>query len=717
MTDDYAVSATDDGDRRSEHGDLLLRLQGWYKKDIVRVRKWREEAKEAFQFFAGEQWSEEDKNTLREKNRVPVVFNRIAPLVNAVVGSEINNRREVQYIPREIGDAQANEVLTAAGEWFRDQTGAEDEESDAFEDTVVAGMGWTDTRLDFEEDQDGAPKVERIDPMEMVWDCNASKPNLQDAERLFRVKEFPWREACELFPDVPKEMLNATWARSGSDSAAPHDQDRADDYDGTQDDMAGGEAGYQKNCLIVEARWMEREAYYRGPDVQTGEVREYSEKQIKLIRQEMPEFPAVRQTRKVVRRAFIGKDILAEPDRPLVPAGMFGWECITGYRDKAAGLFYGIVRAAMDPQRWTNKFFSQVMFLLNSQSKGGIGAERGAFEDDRQAEASWAKADEITWFAKNALSGPNPKIIPKAPAQFPTGFFTLFQESKEEITQVTGLSPEFIGTREVTQAGVLEMQRRQSSLNLLASLFNSLRRYRKRQGKTMLYLIQNHLSDGRLIRIVGDDKRQYVPLMSKAAFEEFKKKKVAELVQQGVPFDQAKAAVEKETANMRPADGVFDIIVDDAPTSPNEKERTWGILMQLLPMVKEMMTPDVALEMLRYSPLPASMVDKIMKKAQEQQEQAAQQPSPEQQAMAMKQQEMQMDMAGKAADLQIKQQENEMDLQMKGIDLMIKQVEAQNKMALDQAKLENDAARLAMQQQQNAVARQNANSRQTSAAK
>src|SRR5690606_37664547 len=184
----------------------------------------------------------------------------------------------------------------------------------------------------------------------------------------------------------------------------------------------------------------------------------------------------------------------------------------TGYRDKVKGQFYGVVRAAKDPQRWSNKFFSQVMFLLNSQSKGGIAAERDAFEDQRQAEASWAKSDEITWLKSGALSGEKPKIIPKSPAQFPAGFFTLFQETKEAISDVTGLSQEFIGTREVDQAGVLEYQRRQSSLNLLASLFNSLRRYRKGQGRVLLYLIQEHLADGRLVRIVGDDLRQYVPL-------------------------------------------------------------------------------------------------------------------------------------------------------------------------------------------------------------
>lgn len=663
----------------SEYGELFLQLKGWFRKDLTRVQTWRKEAKESFQFFSGEQWSEEDKNVLRAKNRAPVVFNRIAPIVNAVVGSEINNRREVQYIPREIGDAQANEVLTAAGEWFRDQTGAEDEESDAFEDCVVAGMGWVDTRLDFEDDPDGAPKIERIDPMEMVWDCNATKPNLQDAERLFRVRTLSWAEAKRMFPGVPRELLNATWANEGNDTSEPHDQDRADDYDGTQEEFVGA---YSQRCVIVEARWVEREPYYRGPDLETGEVREYSEKQVRLLRKEMPDFPAVRQTRKVIRRAFIGKDVLAPPDSPQTPPGYFGWECMTGYKDKAESVFYGIVRSAKDPQRWTNKFFSQVMYLLNSQSKGGIAAERGAFDDDRQAENSWAKADEITWLTKGSLSGQNPKIMPKAPAQFPAGFFTLFQESKEEITQVTGLSPEFIGTREVNQAGVLEMQRRQSTLNLLASLFNSLKRYRSRQGRVMLYLIQNHLSDGRLIRIVGDDRKEYVPLT-------------------------------KENV----ASSTYDIIVDDAPTSPNEKDRTWGILMQLMPMMRDMMTPDVALELLRYSPLPASMVDKLMKKAAQAKQEAQGKPSPEEMAMQAEQAKMQMEMAGKQADLQMDQQKAQMDIQMKGIDLFLKQQEAQQQIALGQAKVQLDQQKIATQAAANAVARQNANSRQTSSAK
>lgn len=685
-TADYDTEdSTSGGEAMGDQDGLFRQIVGWYREDVGSVNEWRKEAKEDFDFYAGRQWSEDDLNTLKSQKRPALTFGRIGPLVNAIVGSEINNRREVRYFPREEGDAIANEVLTAAAEWFRDQCGAEDEETDAFKSTVITGMGWTDTRLDFTEDPDGAAKVEKIDAMEMVWDCNSVKANLADCQRLFRVREMPPQEAAELTGEKDYKKLHAAWVKSAGSPTNPHDQDEADKYTGTQDEKADG---YQKKkCTIVEARWLEKEVFYRGPDLENpGQPKEYDEKQIegmnKLSMEQMGQpFPAVKQVRKVVRRVFIGAEVLGKPDKPMVPPGMFGWECITGYKDETKNQWYGVVRAAKDPQRWSNKFFSQVQYLLNSQSKGGIMAERGAFENDRQAELSWTKSDTITWVQSGALSGERPKILPKSPAQFPAGFFTLFQETKEAINEVTGLSMEFLGTREVDQAGVLEYQRRQSSLNLLAELFNSLRRYRKRQGRELLYLIQKHLADGRLIRIVGDEKAQYVPL------------------------------VREQMADLE-----YDIIVDDAPNSPNEKDRTWQIIMQMLPIIKDMMTPEVAMEMLAISPLPASMVEKLKQKAAE----AAQQPkppSPEEQKAQAEQQKHEMDMQGKQMDLQAKQAENEMDLQAKGMELALKAQEMQMDAQRDQQKLEVEIQRTAIQVQQNAIARQGAAAKRTEAAK
>ncbi|MBB5074418.1 hypothetical protein HNQ69_001560, partial [Bartonella callosciuri] len=434
------------------------------------------------------------------------------------------------------------------------------------------------------------------------------------------------------------------------------------DFYNSDDKSVNVENG-RRMVTLVECRWFESEVYYKAPDLETGELRDYSKQEFEQLQCMMPDIQGVQFNKKVVRRAFLGRKLLESPDQPLVPAGQLGWECITGYFDKINRQFYGVVRPTKDPQRWANKYFSQVMNILNSQSKGGIMAERGAFEDEREALRSWSRADSITMLKPGSLAAG--KIQPKPVAQFPTGFFQLFNEAKEAINQVTGLSPEFIGTREVTQAGILEAQRRQSSLNLLACLFDGLRLYRKRQGKIILHLIQNYLSDGRLVRISGEENAQYIPLTREAVM-----------------------SVD------------YDIVVDDAPTSPNEKERTFGIITQLLPLLQHAVTPDIMLDLLRYSPLPASLLNRVNEKFQQQQQMAQQerQLDPEQQ---MKLQEKQQDIATKS-------QMQQLDLQAKQIDLFMHQKRAELEAELMQQKHELERQRILNEQAQNQIMRERA---------
>ncbi len=663
----HDIAASKDTDKELGNEALTQKLIGWFQEDIAHCAAWRVHAREDYAFYNGEQWAAEDMAVLREQRRPVMTFNRVAPLVNAVIGSEINNRRQVRYIPREIGDSIANELLTGAGEWFRDQSGAEDEDSDAFADTVICGMGWTDTRLDFENNPDGDPLVQRLDPLKMVWDCGAVKANLGDARRLWYVDEKPLEDVKAMFPNIDSELLHADWAKTlAHDPQGAHIHQAGSAYNDNNDYGFSKDDRGRKMCTLVECRYVERENFYRGPDLLTGNPREYSQLELNEILKRFKDFPFIKQSRKVVKRAFLGRTLLAPPDSPLAPKGMFGWECITGYYDRMKRQFYGVVRPAKDPQRWSNKFFSQVMYLLNSQAKGGIMAERGAFEDDRQAEDSLARADQVTWMRNGALSGNAARIQPKPVAQFPSGFFTLFNESKEALTQVTGLSPEFIGTREVNQPGVLEAQRRQSSLNLLASLFNSLRRYRKRQGTIVLYLLQNYLSDGRLVRIIGEDKSQYVPLT-------------------------------RDTI----ANRSYDIIVDDAPTSPNEKERTFAIIQQMLPILRDYITPEIGMEILRYSPLPASLIDRWQRLSAAQKEAMPEQNTASSEA-DIKLQGLQADIAGKTA-------KQRLEVEAKSIDLYMKQLEAEAKARDLALKAASDAQSLAVAQERNAIARQRVN--------
>ncbi len=155
-----------------------------------------------------------------------------------------------------------------------------------------------------------------------------------------------------------------------------------------------------------------------------------------------------------------------------------------------------------------------------------------------------------------------------------------------------GINLELLGMVEREQPGILEHMRKQAGMTVLAGLFDALRRYRKDQGRLLLWFITSFITDGRLIRIGGAENAKYVPLLRQ--------------------------------------DGVveYDVIVDDTPTSPNMKERTWAVLMQMMPFLSRApIPPQMYTELLKYSPLPETLTAKITEIAQQAGQQQQQNPA------------------------------------------------------------------------------------------
>jgi hypothetical protein len=116
-------------------------LKAWVKASLEAHSEWYKEAREAYDFVAGRQWDEDEEQAFKGTNRPPIKFNLVGPTINAVCGMEVNNRQEVKFLPRTMGDAQVNERLTDLADWARQECQAEDEESAAFRDNVICGRG------------------------------------------------------------------------------------------------------------------------------------------------------------------------------------------------------------------------------------------------------------------------------------------------------------------------------------------------------------------------------------------------------------------------------------------------------------------------------------------------------------------------------------------------------------------------------------------------
>ena len=550
----------------------LPQIKRMFKADEQHSAAWRKQAKEDFDFYSGPgQWTQAERQWLNDETRVPVVFNRTATIINTVAGNEIQNREEITYSPVEEGDIRPNEVLNSAAQWFRKVAEAEDVESEAFLDSLICGLGATETIIDYEEDPKGKPAMSPPHPLEMYWDCSATRKGLRDRKRTWRIREMTVEDAADLMDiDLSKDptagfRLNASWVSKNEDGT-PHNQDRADLYlddAGQVDDLSYGK------ITLVQLQIKEKIKVYRveNPDTQeilylSPEENKKLQNRLRLLGQEP--LLATMQTKWVYNQYWIGQDILEPPAQ--LPVDGFTLKFITGYRDRNAGTFFGMISLMRDPQKWANKWLSQILHILDKTAKGGIMAERGAVEDEEEFKASWAKIDAVSWLEDGGMD----RVKEKPLAKIPTGLFNLMEFAIGSIREASGVNLEMLGQRSAIQAASLEGQRKEAGLTILAPVFDSLRAYRIDHGKMMLDYIKRYLNDGRLIRIVGDGQAKYVPLALKQ-------------------------------------DVSYDITVDESPTSPHIKEKVWAFIM---PMLGELPPPIIA-ELLQFSPLPGSVVDKL----------------------------------------------------------------------------------------------------------
>lgn len=592
---------------------LFPKLKAWVKDSMERHSDWYKEAEECFGFVAGRsregkgQWPGNSWQEMIDSGRQPVEFNRVGPIVDVVCGLEVNNRQEIKYLPRTAGDVTVNERLSSLGEWARDEAHAEDEESEMFRNATICGRGATETRLDFGDEPTGKIVIDNLDPLECGVDPASRKACFADRRYAWRYRDIAADEGTALFPGLSPMALNATWARQIDlkDGGEGFKTDYPDETrPGLNDTIA------PKMVRVVQIQWWERESFYLVAMPGAEEPQEMTAAAWEEIAEEAEAQGATAQRldRRKYRQAFLGRaGVLSETE-----LDGFTIQFITGRYDRNKGYHYGIVRPMRDPQMLSNKTLSQVLHILNTNAKGGLLIEQGAFRNPRDAEKDWSNPAKSIILNDGGIG----RIKERTAPAIPQALVHLQEFSLQSIRDVTGVSLEMQGLADREQAASLEYQRRQSAMTILASLFNGLRHYRKLQGRTMLDQLKK-LPPGVLVRVLIDpevaqaeyeaammqwqqaaqmaeQQGQEPPPQPEAPGAEFMK-----TTKRGEEFDPAKFGLDDKAR--------FDVIVDETPSSPNQKEATWAAIQPFM----EALPPNAIPIALRYSPLPETAAKEL----------------------------------------------------------------------------------------------------------
>jgi hypothetical protein len=555
--------------------DVLKEYQQSKKAGMDALQGWRQEALKDFQMYAGNQWDKKDVEALRGQERPALTFNKVTGIVNAVCGSEVTNRFETRFIPRTEEDGPFNEAMTEVVRYIRQRADVEHEESASFMDAAIAGAGCLEFWKDYSDEIDGIDKVDRVPILDMLWDPSAKKMNLDDARWIIRGKWIPLDEAKIMWPDSAERLTTMAAAMDGATypdrgSGEVHDQTQAYKYDNSE--MAYYTPETQKVLVHEFYRWyLKKKVMYIDPLTQEEQVVDGDQwGEIKKVFDEQgfmegAHYDFNETYMKEYWRGFFTYDLTLEDRMPKIQTG-FPYKFITGFRETRedrAGWF-GLVKLMRDPQHWVNKAMSQIVYIISTNPKGAILAEKGAFVQPSQAMNDWAMPNKIIEMRPGAVAN-REFMIQKG--EYPQGIDRIMQISSEFVPESVGVNPYFMGQvedlRRTASTAVTSVQ--QQAMVVLSVLFDSLKKYRKAAGRMHLDFINNFMPEGEIVRVVLPNTGG-VPQM--------------------VPFKR------EWVDNVK-----FDVIVDSAPVSPNAVREFWDSLQQTqsleLLMNTGLMTPDI----------------------------------------------------------------------------------------------------------------------------
>ena len=540
----------------SEPNDNLRQCRKWFQAAVDGGRKWREEAKEDFEFTAGKQWTDEELKIFREEHRPAIVINRILPLINILSGYQRLNRYDLDFLARTSDDVELCQVRRGITKYIMDRCDYDAIESQVFLDCAIGGLGWFGVRYKFDNEiQDGEAVIERIDPFGIYVDPEAHELDFSDAKFLIRAKWVAKDELKQVYPEQAEAIEN---------NFAVYDSVEEDGETRPDIDPLYYSSELQK-VRVVECWYREhgqRTIFFTVDGQQLPQEQVTPEMiQLGMIAgsQDIP-------TNEIKLCVFFDRTMLEEMTSPY-QHGEFPYVPMVYHHYGVGDTPAGFVRAMKDPQRELNKRRIQTLHLLNTSANGGGWIEDGAMTPDQESEFE-RKGTLPGHYQKvmaNALSGG--KIREREPTNPPAAVIQAEQAATEDLKAISGINESLLGVDVPSQASgrAIELRQKQAVTHL-AVIFDSLRRAKKRIANLLwgrrghAGIVPQFYTAEKVYRVEGENGQQFITINEQVAVQ-----------------DPVAGTIFKTLNDL--SQGEFDVVVSDVESSTTQRQaQMWSLV-------------------------------------------------------------------------------------------------------------------------------------------
>lgn len=471
----------------AEKQGLLVRLKSWFESAVnsTAYQTWRNEARTSWDFYDGSQWTADEMGRLAENGQPPIVINKIAPKIDNLAGTEVAGRTRVIYKSRS-GDEReelAARVMSDLALYVAERGNQALEISNVFRAGLVGGIGWLD--IGVEDTHEGVEVFTRAeDEFSIVWDPLSRRPDYSDARFVARERWLDKGEVERLFPDKAAAVMAHVESEAGMFGAG--------NLYALGRGARGVEVGYydaeRQLYRLVEVQYREPAKQWRLRLADGRLVATFDKAKLRLRGATVEEVAMVPR----VHVAYFSSDTLLDA-KPLAYAhNDFTLVPFVYKRQRGDGRPYGLVRAALDPQRELNKRRSKAMHLLNTAQ---VIADIDAVDDPNVLAKEAARPDGI--ILKRA--GKDLRILRNT--DLAISQVQVMEQAGRDIQDVIGVYDESIGKPSNATSGVAIQQRQMAgNLNQMFA-FDTLRLLKKSLGTQVMELVKQFFTEEMVIQI------------------------------------------------------------------------------------------------------------------------------------------------------------------------------------------------------------------------
>ena len=476
--------------------------QRYVRARDMKHRKYVARAKRNDQMYLGEQWLESDRKALESQGRPALTMNLILGTVNAAMGEMAKSQADVQFKPARGTNEQAAKDLNYVYQYVAQQNNLEQTELQVIADGLIQDRGYFDVRIDFDENLLGDIKITAEDPLDVIPDPSAKDSDPAKWNEVF-ITRFMSLEDIEVQygKDKAKELRSAYTEPLAADTDAFEMEERTYGGENTETEFNGSITEKDvKRVRIVERQYYRMRKLMQLVDLTTGDVRDVTEKmaadreKLQMLIDSDPNITMREIDKKAVRTTITAGCTVLFDNWSLYDT----FTIVPYFPYFRRGNPLGMVSNLVGPQELFNKVSSQELHIVNTTANSGWLIEENSLvnTDADQLAKEGSKTGLVLEYMKSAT--PPAKIQPN---QIPAGIHNISQKAMNSVRQISGVNESIMGMDRADVSGVAITQRREAGQVQLTMPSKNINHTRRMLARKILELAQKFYTETRIFHI------------------------------------------------------------------------------------------------------------------------------------------------------------------------------------------------------------------------